>query len=71
MIRKLVYIDAIISEVARHQRTFREWPNKPAPPAPLRAQLRPSASATLRRSPRKSGWAMSARRWARSRTVHR
>jgi hypothetical protein len=31
MIRKLVYIDAIIAEIARHQRTFREWPNKPAP----------------------------------------
>ena len=29
MIRKLVYIDAIIAEIARHQRTFREWPNKP------------------------------------------
>ena len=33
MIRKLVYIDAIIAEIARHRRTFREWPNKPAAPA--------------------------------------
>ena len=31
MIRKLVYIDAIIGEIARHQATFREWPNKPTP----------------------------------------
>ena len=31
MIRKLVYIDAIIAEIARHQGTFRQWPNKPAP----------------------------------------
>ena len=31
MIRKLVYIDAIIAEIARHNATFREWPNKPAP----------------------------------------
>ncbi len=31
MIRKLVYIDAIIGEIGRHQATFREWPNKPAP----------------------------------------
>ena len=30
MIRKLVYIDAIQAEIARHRRTFREWPNKPA-----------------------------------------
>ena len=30
MIRKLVYIDAILAEIARHHRTFREWPNKPA-----------------------------------------
>jgi len=29
MIRKLVYIDAILDEVGRHRRTFREWPNKP------------------------------------------
>ena len=29
MIRKLVYIDAILAEIARHRRTFREWPNKP------------------------------------------
>ena len=70
MIRKLVYIDAIISEVARHQRTFREWPNKPAPrQRPLRL-----SSGRARRPPcagrlRKSGWAMSTRRWARSRTV--
>ena len=33
MIRKLVYIDAIIGEIARHHGTFREWPNKPAPAA--------------------------------------
>ena len=31
MIRKLVYIDAIIAEIARHNATFREWPNKPLP----------------------------------------
>ncbi len=31
MIRKLVYIDAIIAEIARHQGTFRQWPNKPVP----------------------------------------
>jgi hypothetical protein len=30
MIRKLVYIDAILAEVARHRRTFHQWPNKPA-----------------------------------------
>ncbi len=30
MIRKLVYIDAIIAETARHRQTFRDWPNKPA-----------------------------------------
>jgi arylsulfatase len=30
MIRKLVYIDAILAEVGRHRRTFREWPGKPA-----------------------------------------
>jgi arylsulfatase len=29
MIRKLVYIDAILAEMARHRRTFRDWPNKP------------------------------------------
>ncbi len=33
MIRKLVYIDAILAEIARHHRTFRDWPNKPAPVA--------------------------------------
>jgi arylsulfatase A-like enzyme len=33
MIRKLVYIDAILAEVARHRRTFHQWPNKPAPAA--------------------------------------
>ena len=31
MIRKLVYIDAIIEEIGRHGATFRQWPNKPAP----------------------------------------
>ena len=30
MIRKLVYIDTILAEVARHRRTFHEWPNKPS-----------------------------------------
>jgi arylsulfatase len=29
MIRKLVYIDAMLAEIARHRRTFREWANKP------------------------------------------
>jgi arylsulfatase len=29
MIRKLVYIDAILDEMGRHRRTFHEWPNKP------------------------------------------
>lgn len=29
MIRKLVYIDAMLSEIGRHHRTFAEWPNKP------------------------------------------
>jgi arylsulfatase len=29
MIRKLVYIDALVAEVARHRGTFRQWPNKP------------------------------------------
>jgi arylsulfatase A-like enzyme len=29
MIRKLVYIDAILAEMARHRHTFRDWPNKP------------------------------------------
>ena len=29
MIRKLVYIDAMLAEIARHRRTFRDWPNKP------------------------------------------
>ena len=29
MIRKLVYIDAILEEMGRHRRTFHEWPNKP------------------------------------------
>ncbi len=33
MIRKLVYVDAILAEIARHHRTFREWPNKPTPVA--------------------------------------
>jgi len=33
MIRKLVYIDAIIGEIGRHHGTFRQWPNKPAPVA--------------------------------------
>ena len=31
MIRKLVYIDAIIEEIGRHGATFRQWPNKPSP----------------------------------------
>jgi arylsulfatase A-like enzyme len=31
MIRKLVYIDAIVAEIARHRRTFQTWPNKPSP----------------------------------------
>ncbi|HMK62501.1 MAG TPA: arylsulfatase [Acidimicrobiales bacterium] len=31
MIRKLVYIDALIGEMARHNATFHQWPNKPAP----------------------------------------
>ena len=31
MIRKLVYIDAMINEMARHNATFHQWPNKPAP----------------------------------------
>lgn len=30
MIRKLVYIDAILAETARHRRTFNQWPNKPS-----------------------------------------
>jgi arylsulfatase len=30
MIRKLVYIDTMLAEIARHRRTFRKWPNKPA-----------------------------------------
>ena len=35
MIRKLVYIDAILAETARHTATFRTWPNRPpATPAP-------------------------------------
>ena len=29
MIRKLAYIDTMLAEIARHRRTFREWPNKP------------------------------------------
>jgi hypothetical protein len=29
MIRKLVYIDAILAEVGRHRPTFHQWPNKP------------------------------------------
>ena len=29
MIRKLVYIDAILAEVGRHRGTFHQWPNKP------------------------------------------
>ena len=29
MIRKLVYIDAMLAEIARHRRTFHEWANKP------------------------------------------
>ena len=29
MIRKLVYIDTMLEESARHRRTFRQWPNKP------------------------------------------
>ena len=33
MIRKLVYIDAIIGEIGRHHATFRQWPNKPTPAA--------------------------------------
>ncbi len=32
MIRKLVYIDAIQAEMARHRRTFHQWPNKPSVP---------------------------------------
>lgn len=36
MIRKLVYIDAIIAETARHRRTFRDWPSKPSP-TPMRS----------------------------------
>jgi len=31
MIRKLVYIDAIQTEISRHRRTFYEWPNKVGP----------------------------------------
>ena len=31
MIRKLVYIEAILAEIGRHQATFRQWANKPAP----------------------------------------
>jgi arylsulfatase A-like enzyme len=33
LIRKLVYIETIQSEVARHRRTFHEWPNRPRPRA--------------------------------------
>ena len=33
MIRKLVYIDAMLAEMASHRRTFRKWPNKPVPAA--------------------------------------
>jgi arylsulfatase A-like enzyme len=29
MIRKLVYIETMLEEIARHRRTFRKWPNKP------------------------------------------
>jgi arylsulfatase A-like enzyme len=29
MIRKLVYVDTLLAEMARHRRTFRAWPNKP------------------------------------------
>lgn len=37
MIRKLVYIDAILAETTRHRRTFRDWPSKPTQtPTPSR-----------------------------------
>ena len=74
MIRKLVYIDAIIGEIGRHHAHLPPVAEQAGAGGrelkrDRRAQRRPISSATWRRSFRKSGCAMSTRRCARSRTV--
>ena len=44
MIRKLVYIDAILAEIGRHRGTFREWPGQTAADADPRRVRRVAAS---------------------------